>query len=197
MRKTLISIMVFSLLVGLTATPAVARMKAPVVTLDHVEVATYQPFYVMPRIGYKDPKNPGKVGKYGYSSTVGLAYIFKIHNPNWTKIMLDELRFTVAFEGLEVNTPTVYEDMWIPGRTTNYLRVNVTHEAFVMIVNLMVVPANTLKVKEMGTTQGALVKKWWDTVGEFGFPIEVRDGTAIFKKGEKEVLSYFTGKFPK
>lgn len=197
MRKTLISIMVFSLLVGLTATPAVAKMKGPVITLERVEVATYQPFYVMPRIGYKDPKNPGKVGKYGYSSTVGLAYIFKIHNPNWTKIMLDELRFTVAFEGFEVNTPTVYEDMWIPGRTTNYLRVNVTHEAFVMIVNLMVVPANTLKVKEMGTTQGALVKKWWDTVGEFGFPIEVRNGTAIFKKGGKEVLSYFTGKFPK
>ena len=197
MRKTLILIMAFSLLVGLMAIPAVAKMKAPVITLERMEVASFQPFFVKPRVGYKDEKNPGKVGTYGYSSTFGLAYIFKIHNPNWTKIMLDELRFTVAFEGMEVNTPTVYEDMWIPGRSTSYLRVHVLHEAFVMIVNLMVVPANTLKVKEMGTSQGALVKKWWDTVGEFGFPIEVRNGTAIFQKGGKEVLSYFTGKFPK
>lgn len=188
--------MAFLLLVGLMATQAVAA-KAPVITLERVEVASYQPFFVKPRIGYKDEKNPGKPGAYGYSSTVGLAYIFKIYNPNWTKIMLDELRFTVAFEGFEVNTPTVYEDMWIPGRSMSYLRVHVLHEAFVMIVNLMVVPASTLKVKEMGTSQGALVKKWWDTIGEFGFPIEVRNGTAIFQKGGKEVLSYFTGKFPK
>ena len=203
-KRTLVITMSFLLLAGLMAAPAFAKMKAPLIKLERVDVASYQPFYVKPRIGYKGPKEPGKVGTYGYSSTLGMAYIFSIENPNMGDIMLDELYFTVSFEGFDVHTPMVYEDTWIPGKglfgkpKTNYLRVQVNHEAFPTIVSLMVGAIWATKIKEMGTSQGALVKKWWDTIGDFKFPIDVKYGMALFrnKKGE-EIRVQFSGKWPK
>jgi hypothetical protein len=43
-----------------------------------------------------------------------------------------------------------------------------------------------------------LVKKWWDTIGDFKFPIDVKYGMALFtdKKGE-ETRVQFSGKWPK
>jgi hypothetical protein len=43
-----------------------------------------------------------------------------------------------------------------------------------------------------------LVKKWWENVGDFSFPIEVTAGTALFKdeKG-KEIRVTFSDKWPK
>jgi hypothetical protein len=198
LKKTIIITMSFLLLVSLMAAPAVGKMKDPVIKLERVEIATMTPFFVQPRIGYKSEKEPGKTGGYGYSSIMGLAYIFAIENPNRQDIMLDELTFTVAFEGFDVHMPQVYEDMWIPGKKTNYLRVHVNHEALPMMVNLMVGSIWATKIKEIGTSQGALVKKWWDTVGDFTFPIEVKYGAAVFqdKKGE-EIRVPFSGKWPK
>lgn len=204
MRKILIVIMVFSLMVGLMAAPAAAKMKAPVIKLDRVEVASLQPFFVLPRIGYKSPKEPGKVGKYGYSSIMGLAYILSIENPNIGDIMLDDLTFTVAFEGFDVHMAMFYDDMWIPGKglfgkpKTNYLRIQLNHEALQTIVNLSVGSIWATRIKEMGTSQGALVKKWWTEIGDFTFPIEIKYGSALFmdKKG-REIRVPFSGKWPK
>lgn len=198
LKKTLVMTMSFLLLVGLMATPAVAKMNAPVITLERVEVASLQPFYVLPRIDYKSPKEPGKVGTYGYSSTMGLAYVLAIENPNGKDIMLDELTFTVAFEGFDVHMAMFYEDMWIPGKKTNYLRVQLNHEAIQTIVNLSVGSIWATRIQEMGTTQGALVKKWWTEIGDFTFPIEVKYGSAVFQdeKGN-EIRVPFSGKWPK
>ena len=92
----------------------VLALEPPVITLERVDVAAIQPFYVKPRIGYKDEKDPGKEETYGYSSTLSLAYVFNIKNPNKEAIMLDELGFTADFEGFDVNTVMVYEDAWVP-----------------------------------------------------------------------------------
>lgn len=204
LKRTLVITMSFLLLVGLMASPAAAKMKAPVIKLERVEIATLTPFYVKPRIGYKSEKEPGKTGGYGYSSILGIAYIFAIENPNRQDIMLDDLNFTVAFEGFDVHMAQVYEDMWIPGKgffgkpKTNYLRVHLNHAALPAIANLLVGSIWAAKVKEMGTTQGALVKKWWDTIGDFEFPIGVKNGVAVFtnKKGEM-IRTHFSGKWPK
>jgi len=112
--------------------------------------------------------------------------------------MLDEMSFTTTFEGIEVNTAMVYEDSWIPGGKTNQLRVVVTNEALPTILALSVGSEAAEKLKEMKSTPGATAKKWWDTVGDFTFPIEVTGGSALFKdeKG-KEVRSTFSGKWGK
>lgn len=158
----------------------VLAYEVPKITLDKVEVATIQPFFVKPRIGYKSEKEPGTVGKYGFSATMNVAYVLNIENPNKEPVMLDELQFTIKFEDLEVNTVNYYDDAWIPGGKTSQVRVIATNEAFPTIVSLMVGAENVQKVKEMGTSAGALVKKWWDTIGDFSFPIEITNGTAVF-----------------
>lgn len=203
MKRSALPYMVLSMFVILvfagcaTMGPVVGKAKPPIVTLEHVEIATIQPFYMVPRIGFKDCKNPGKVGKYGYSSTLNVAYILNMKNPNAFPIMLEDMTFTTAFDGFDVNTPMVYEDQWIPAGKSNQLRVVVTNEAFNTMVSLMVGSMWATKIKKMGTTQGAVVKKWWTTIGDFAFPITVK-GTATFVCPDgSTVLAYFKGKFPK
>ncbi len=140
--------------------------KAPVVKLERVEVNHIQPFFIAPRIDYKDPQNPGKVGGYGYTSTMSLAYVFHIQNPNNFPVMLDELRFTAAFEDFDVNMPTVYEDQWIPPGKTNELRVVVVQEAQATIASLAVGGMAAEKIKKMGTKQADWSKNGgtrWET----------------------------------
>jgi len=177
--------------------PAFA-MEAPVIALDRVEIASIQPFYVKPRIGYKSEKEPGKEETYGYSSTLSVAYVFNIKNPNKESVMLDELQFTTAFEGFDINTVMSYEDSWIPGGKTNQLRVVVSNEAFPTIVSLMVGTEHAARIAEMKASAGALVGKWWKDISDFSFPITVTNGTAVFKdeKG-KEIRATFTAAWGK
>ncbi len=185
-----------ALLVSLAFASLCLAFEAPVVTLDRVEVASIQPFFVKPRVEYKNEKEPGKELPAG--GILNMAYIFNIKNPNKTPVMLDELTFSTAFEGFEINTAFSYEDSWIPGGKTNQLKVVTTNETLPTITSLMVGAENAEKIQQQKTSAGALVKKWWETVGDFSFPIEVTAGTALFKdeKG-KELRVTFTGKFPK
>jgi hypothetical protein len=185
-----------ALLVSLAFASLCLAFEAPVVTLDRVEVASIQPFFVKPRVEYKNEKEPGKELPAG--GILNMAYIFNIKNPNKTPVMLDELTFSTAFEGFEINTAFSYEDSWIPGGKTNQLKVVTTNETLPTITSLMVGAENAQKIQEQKTSAGALVKKWWENVGDFSFPIEVTAGTALFKdeKG-KEMRVTFSGKFPK
>jgi hypothetical protein len=176
---------------------ATGPAKAPVVKLDRVEVNHIQPFFIAPRINFKDCNNPGTVGAYGYTSTMSLAYVFHIQNPNSFPVMLDELRFTAAFEDFDVNMPTAYEDQWIPPGKTNELRVVVVQEAQATIASLMVGGLAAERIKKMGVKQADLVKKWWDTVGDLAFPIQVKNGVAVFQTPDgKSMQSTFQGTFP-
>jgi archaellum component FlaG (FlaF/FlaG flagellin family) len=201
MKKALLVVTVVMITSAFAALPALA-LKPPVITLERVEVATIQPFYVKPKIAVPSKENPkkkvDKVKTYGYSSTLNTAYILNIKNPNKKPIMLDELSFTVAFEGFDVNTVTAYEDSWIPGGKTNQVRVIATNEAFPTIVSLKVGAMNVKRIQDMKTSAGAMVGKWWKTISDFSFPITLSNGTALFRdeKG-KEMRVTFSGKFGK
>lgn len=183
----------FVALFGFAVLPATA-FESPKITLDRVEVASIQPFFAKPQVGYKNEKEPGKVLPVG--SILNIAYIFNIQNPNKQPVMLDEMTFTVSFDGFDVNTALVYEDSWIPAGKSNHLRVVVTNEALPTITSLMVGADNVAKIQEMKTSAGALAKKWWETVGDFTFPIAVSGGTALFKdeKGKEHQVT-FSGKW--
>jgi hypothetical protein len=191
--KRAVSIVLMSIVVCFTASALAAD--APIITLDSVEVAAIQPFFVKPRVEYKDEKEPGRVESAG--SIMSLAYVLSIKNPTKGAFMLDELTFTACFDGIEVNTAMVYEDSWIPAGKTNQLRVVVTNESLPTLLSLSVGAENAERLKEMKTGAGAIVKKWWETVGDFAFPVTVTGGTALFKdeKG-KEVRVTFTGAWP-
>jgi hypothetical protein len=193
--RRLLTVLTALLLAVVFASASALALDKPEIALDKVEIASIQPFFVKPRIGYKSEKEPGTVGKYGYSATMNVAYVLKITNPNPEPVMLDHLQFTIKFEGFEVNTVNVYEDQWIPGGKDNQLRVIATNEAFPTIVSLMVGAENVQRVQDMKTSAGALVSKWWKSIADFSFPIEIVNGTAVFLDEEgNEMRVAFSGK---
>jgi hypothetical protein len=181
MKKSFVIFTAICVALGFSVLPASAEFKAPVFTLDRVEVASIQPFFVKPRVGYKSEKEKGKVGTYGYSSTLNVAYILGIKNPNTEAVMLDEITFTIAFDGFDVNTVTGYEDAWIPPGKTNQVRIVATNEAFPTIVSLMVGAQNVERIKQMKTSAGKMVGGWWKSIPDFSFPIDITNGVATFK----------------
>ena len=157
--------------------------QVPRVTLDRVEVASYFP-YAAP---------PARV-------PLGLAFIFDIENPGDTTVLLEDFKFTVAFEAapgeyFPLATPISYERLYTPPHTTNELRV-------VTVLDSMIVPG-TLAVTS-GYRLGALnlkapdvVKNWWEKIGDFAYQIKVSEGTATFSSGDDSRLVTFEGIFPK
>jgi len=185
--------------IGLTVLPALAA-EAPVITLDRVEVQTIQPFYMNPKIAVPTKEDPKKTEDkpqgVGYSSTMSVAYVFDIKNPGKEPVMLDELMFTTKFDGFDTNTVTSYEDSWIPGGKTNQLRVLAVYEAHPTVLSLMVGSESAVKMQAMKTTAGALVKRWFNQIADFSFPIEVANGTAVFKDAKgKDIRVNFSGKW--
>ncbi|MBI4962326.1 MAG: hypothetical protein HY913_03540 [Desulfomonile tiedjei] len=185
--------------IGFTVLPALAA-DVPVITLERVEVASLQPFYMAPKIAVptkEDPKKTeDKAMSVGYSSTISLGYVLNIKNPGKEPVMLDELTFTTTFEGFETNTVTSYEDSWIPGGKTNQLRVLAVYEAHPTVLSLSVGSESAQKMQEMKITAPALVKKWWDQIDDFAFPVEVAHGTAVFKDAKgKDIRVSFSGKW--
>lgn len=186
-------------IIGFTVLPVLAA-EAPVITLDRVEVGTIQPFYMSPKIAVPDKDDPKKTEDkamgVGYSATMSVAYVLNIKNPGKEPVMLDEVMFTTKFEGFETNTVTAYEDSWIPGGKTNQLRVLGVYEAHPAVLSLMVGSESAEKMQEMKTTAPALVKKWFDQIADFAFPIEIANGTAVFKDAKgKEIRVNFSGKW--
>jgi hypothetical protein len=157
--------------------------QVPKVTLDRVEVASYFP-YAAP---------PARV-------PLGLAFIFDIENPGDTIVLLEDFKYTVAFEAapgeyFPLATPISYERLYTPPHTTNQLRV-------VTVLDSMIVPG-TLAVTS-GYRLGALnlkapdvVKSWWEKIGDFSYGIKVSEGTATFASGDDTKLVTFEGVFPK
>jgi len=76
--------------------------------------------------------------------------------------------------------------------------VHATFDAYTTLLALLVPAPNVARLKEMGVKHVNLIKKWWTEIGDFTFPVEVKNGVAKFadEKGN-EVLSHFSGKWPK
>ena len=185
MRRALLTgiMVVVSVSWGLIGHATAAEFQTPTVELERVEVQSYFPW----------AEKPTRV-------PLVLAFVFKITNPNSFKVGLEDLKFTYGFEGkpgeyFDLNTPTVYELTYIPGKTTNQLRV-------VSVLDSMIVPS-TLAVSAGARVQALdlkipdVVKMWWEQIGDFSFGIRVSEGVASFTSEQGGVLVTFEGKFPK
>lgn len=166
-----------------TGEMAAGPVQPPKVELQRVEVAHYWPFYL-------DTKERR-------GSPLDLAFVFGVENPNDTTVTLEELRFTIAFEpGYEVNTVSVYENMSIPPRTTNQLRVHAAFDAYTTLLSLVV--TGGFRLQQAGVKAPDQLKEWWEKVPDFGFQIAVTNGTAVFRTGGgAESMAHFQGTFPK
>ncbi len=179
---------------GMQTQPNENNFKAPVVTLNYVEVAHYWGWWY-----FKKTIAPtvGATGDYG--APLDLAFVFDIQNPNDYPIAMESLKFSIAFEEFDLNTVSSEETQWIPAGKTNQLRVHAMFDGQQSLLSLLVTGGFKLKDKglEPGPA-GALkqIAQWWEGIPEFSFPVHVKEGTAIFSAGNVSRPVTFSGTYP-
>jgi len=52
-------------------------------------------------------------------------------------------------------------------------------------------------MQELGVKAPDLVKTWWETIGDFGYPIRVSEGVATFTAGKASTIVTFADTFKK
>ena len=169
---------------------APTKFKPPVVTLNRVEVAHYWGYWFY---GGKVEATKGKAGNNG--APLDLNFVFDIKNPNPYPVALESLNFTVAFEDFDLNTVGSQEVMWIPAGKTNQLRVSAMFDVWQSFLSLGV--TGGFKLQEKGIAVYDQLEKWWTDIPDFSFPVQVKEGSAVFKAGKVTEVSPFSGTYPK
>ncbi len=164
--------------------------KPPVVTLNRVEVSNYWGYWFY---GAKVEVTRGKAGNNG--SPLGLNFIFEIKNPNPYPVALESLNFTVAFEDFDLNTVGSQEVMWIPAGKTNELRVSAMLGLWEAFMSAGV--TGGLRLQEKGIAVHDQLEKWWTGIPDFSFPVQVKEGSAVFKVDNVTRVSSFSATYPK
>jgi len=165
------------------------KFKPPVVTLDRVEVAHYWGYWFY---GAKVETTRGKAGNNG--APLDLNFIFDIKNPNPYPVALESLNFTVAFEDYDLNTVGSQEVMWIPAGKTNQLRVSAM---FDIQQASGVALTGGVRLQEKGIAVHDQLEKWWTNIPDFSFPVQVKEGSAVFKADKVTEVSSFSATYPK
>lgn len=175
-------------------TPTEKNFQTPVVTLNSVEVAHYWGWWY-----YSKAIAPTKGTAGDYGAPLDLAFIFDIQNSNSYPVMMEYLKFTVAFEEFDLNTVFSTEPQWIPAGKTNQVRVHAMFDGRQSLLSLLV--TGGFKLQEKGRAAGAggaleQLGSWWEGISEFSFPIHVKEGSAVFNAGDLMGVTAFTGTFP-
>lgn len=166
------------------------KFKPPVVTLSRVEVANYWGYWFY---GGKVEATRGKAGNNG--APLGLNFIFEIKNPNPYPVALESLNFTVGFEDFDLNTVGSQEVMWIPAGKTNQLRVSAMFDVMQSFLSLGV--TGGFKLQEKGIAVHDQLEKWWTGIPDFSFPVQVKEGSAVFKADNVTRVVAFSATYPK
>jgi hypothetical protein len=188
MRKLLLIVVMFAFVLGgMTACkPGLLPTEEagkPKITLDRVEIASYFPWVDLPA-----------------NTPLGLAFVFNVDNPSGYNVMLDNIKFTVSFEAapgkyIEITTPTVYDRVYFPSKTTSQYRVVSILGSGTIRLTLLV--AQAPKVQELKLDPAALIKDWYTKIGDFKFKIKVHEGMAVFQTEKGDIFVPFEGTFPK
>jgi hypothetical protein len=166
-----------------------SNFKTPTVALNHVELQHYFGFW------YYDAKiepTMGKAGKNG--APLDYAFIFDITNPNAYPVQLDGFSFSVALEEFALNRVISPETMWIPPGKTNQLRVHAVFDINPALTSLLI--TGGFKLQEKGMSGAKAIEKWWTEAPDFSFPVNVTEGSAVFKADGVVKVAAFKATFP-
>jgi hypothetical protein len=187
-------IAVAAMLTGCAGTQKASEssFKTPSVTLNRAEVPSYFGYWfynnkVQPTL----PAN-AKPGNNG--APLIYAFVFDIKNPNDFPVLMNNLKFTVALDGFDLNTVGSQDDTWVPAGKSTQLRVPCVLGPFEAFMSLGVVGGT--QIQKMGKKPWDLIEKWWTTAPDFSFPVEVREGSAVFKADEITKVAAFKAKYP-
>lgn len=173
---------------GMAAKPTAKNFKAPVVTLDSMEVAHAFGFWYFSKKVTPTKGKPDNVG-----APLDLAFTFNIENPNEFPVLMERLQFDIAFEDFVLNTVSTTATQWIPAGQTNQVRVHAHFDVRQSLLSLLV--TGGFKLKEKNTNVWAQLEAWWTGIPEYSVPIYVQGGSAIMKAGGLSKVVSFNATF--
>jgi len=174
---------------GMAAAPTQQNFKAPVVTLDSMEVAHAFGYWYFSKKVKPTKGKPDNVG-----APLDLAFTFNVENPNAYPVLMESFKFSVAFEEFELNTVSTDAAQWIPPGMTNQVRVHAHFDVRQSLLSLLVTGGFKLKAK--GTNAWAALEKWWTGIPQYEIPVAVKSGAAVFNAGGVVKVSTFDATFP-
>lgn len=157
--------------------PTESNFKAPVITLEMFEVPQYDGWYYYAKSVEPTKGEPGDRG-----APLPMSFLFNVENPNPYPIMMDGLRFTVAFDkDFDLVTVNVQDSQWIPAGKTDQLRATTMITGRSALLALLVTSGYKLKAK--GWSPWQALERWWTGVPDASVPVTVKDGAATFRAG--------------
>jgi len=175
---------------GMQTKPTAANFKAPAIDIELVDVPQYDGYWYY---GGKVQPTKGQAGDHG--APLPIAITFTITNPNPYPVLLDGYKFSIAFEGFELITVNGYDTQWIPTGKTNQLRATTLITTRSALLILGAVSGHQLKAK--GMDPWSAMEKWWTTIGDMAFPINITDGNFSFSADGVSKAIPFKGTYPK
>jgi hypothetical protein len=176
---------VFASCAGMQAKPTEANFKNPVITLVSFEVPQYDGYWYY---GGKTKPDKGKAGDHG--APLPMNFVFGIQNPNPYPILLDGIKYTVAFDKeFDLVTVNTQDACWIPAGKTNEVRTSTMITARSGLLALLVTSGYKLKAKGWNAWQA--LERWWTGVPDYAVPVTVHEGAFTFKAdGVVKVLPF-------
>ncbi len=174
---------------GMAAKPTAKNFKAPVVTLDSMEVAHAFGYWYFSKKVKPTKGKPDNVG-----APLNLEFTFNIENPNEFPVMMEKLQFDIAFEDFVLNTVSTTATQWIPAGKTNQVKVHAHFDVRQSLLSLLV--TGGFKLKEKNTNVWAQLEAWWTGIAEYTVPVKVQAGSAIIKADGLTKVVSFNATFP-
>ena len=194
-RLALMTVLLFGLVVVFASCaalqkPTEANFQDPTITLESFMVSQYDGYWYY---GSKIKPTKGEAGDHG--AALPMSFLFNINNPNPYPILLDDFRFTVAFDkDFDLVTVITQDDCWIPAGKTQQLRASTLITVRSALLSLLVTGGFKLKAKEIGVWDA--LEKWWVGVPDYSVPVTVHEGAATFKADGVIKILTFKAEFP-
>ena len=170
-----------------------SNFMTPEVTLSQAEVSSYFGYWFYDN--KVQPTYPANAKPGNNGAPLIYAFILNIKNPNEFPVLMDNLRYTVALDGFDLNTPSSQEAIWIPEGKTTQLRTYCVLGMF-EASGALAFAEGGFKIKKMNMPPMDLIEKWWTAAPDFSFPVEVKDGSAVFKADGISKVAAFKAKYP-
>jgi hypothetical protein len=195
-KLALMTVLIFGLAVvfascaGMQTKPTAANFKDPVITLESFEVPQYDGWWYFSK---KVKPTKGDAGDRG--AFLPLSFLFNIENPNPYPVLLEGLKFSVAFDKeFDLVTYNNQDSYWIPAGKTDQVRATTMITARSGLLSLLVTGGFKLKAKNMNAWEA--LEKWWKGVPEYSVPVTVKEGAFVFKADGVVKVLPFEATFP-
>jgi hypothetical protein len=175
---------------GMQTKPTEANFKAPVIKLESFEVPQYDGWWY-----YAKAVKPTKGDPDDRGAPLPMSFLFSIENPNTYPVLLEGVKFTVAFDkDFDLITYNNNDANWIPAGKTNQVRVTTMITGRSALLSLMV--TSGFKLKEKGWSAWDALERWWKGVPEYTVPVTVKEGAFMFKADGLVKVLPFQATFP-